>query len=70
MVLPDSYLTYATENAQIAQISASGDVTASSEGTTILSVKRNNISAVTAVRAGQLKTPQNQSELNVAIAEL
>ncbi|MCT7953626.1 cadherin-like domain-containing protein, partial [Ancylothrix sp. C2] len=70
VVLPDSYLTYGTENAEIAQISASGDVTASSEGTTILSVKRNNISAVTAVRAGQLKTPQNQGELNVAIAEL
>lgn len=69
VVLPDSYLTYASNNATVATIGTNGVVTGLSSGTTILSAARDGITAVTISRIGELAAPTNQAQLDVAIAE-
>ncbi|HEY9893199.1 MAG TPA: putative Ig domain-containing protein [Candidatus Sericytochromatia bacterium] len=70
VVLPDSYLTYASSMPTVAQVDVNGVVTGVADGVAILSATRNNVQAVTPVRVGELPTPTKDTELSVAIAEL
>ncbi|MCC5669344.1 hypothetical protein LC653_37310 [Nostoc sp. CHAB 5784] len=67
VILPYDYLQLASDNAAVAVMSA-GKVMGLSDGVSVLSASRNGISAVTALRVGEL-LPTNQTQLNVAIAE-
>jgi YD repeat-containing protein len=69
VVLPGDYLTWRTEKTGVATISDRGTVTGVSNGTTIFSVERNGLSAVTASRVGQTEIPGTEAELNTAIAQ-
>jgi len=71
VVLPASYLTYASLNPGVAPIDAFGKVTGLADGTSILSASRNNIQAVTAARVGELPiAAANDDEWNALLAEI
>lgn len=70
VVLPASYLTYASLNPGVAPIDAFGKVTGLADGTSILSASRNNIQAVTAARVGKMPIPANDDESNAQQAEI
>ena len=70
VVLPASYLTYASLNPGVAPIDAFGKVTGLADGTSILSASRNNIQAVTAARVGKMPIPANDDESNALRAEI
>jgi hypothetical protein len=70
VVLPASYLTYASLNPGVAPIDAFGKVTGLADGTSILSASRNNIQAVTAARVGKMPIPANDDESNALQAEI
>lgn len=69
VILPSSYVTFASENPTVALVSNTGTVTGSSNGTTILSVAKNGLQAVTAARVGISAPPTNDAEFNLALAE-
>ncbi|MDM9385690.1 PKD domain-containing protein [Chlorogloeopsis sp. ULAP01] len=68
VVLPYSYLQFASDNSAVAVVTSTGKVTPLSDGVSVLSAGRNGITAVTTLRVGEL-LPTNQAQLNVAIAE-
>ncbi|MEG4288374.1 Ig-like domain-containing protein [Microcoleus sp. C2C3] len=71
VVLPASYLTYASLNPGVAPIDAFGKVTGLADGTSILSASRNNIQAVTAARVGELPiAAANDDEWKALLAEI
>jgi predicted chitinase len=71
VVLPASYLTYASLNPGVAPIDAFGKVTGLADGTSILSASRNNIQAVTAARVGELPiAAASDDEWNALLAEI
>lgn len=71
VVLPASYLTYASLNPGVAPVDAFGKVTGLADGTSILSASRNNIQAVTAARVGELPiAAANDDEWNALLAEI
>jgi hypothetical protein len=70
VVLPASYLTYASLNPGVAPIDAFGKVTGLADGTSILSASRNNIQAVTAARVGKMPIAANDDESNALLAEI
>jgi len=70
VVLPASYLTYASLNPGVAPIDAFGKVTGLADGASILSASRNNIQAVTAARVGELPIAANDDEWNALLAEI
>jgi hypothetical protein len=70
VVLPASYLTYASLNPGVAPIDAFGKVTGLADGTSILSASGNNIQAVTAARVGELPIAANDDEWNALLAEI
>ena len=70
VVLPASYLTYASLNPGVAPIDAFGKVTGLADGTSILSASRNNIQAVTAARVGKMPIAANDDEWNALLAEI
>jgi hypothetical protein len=70
VVLPASYLTYASLNPGVAPIDAFGKVTGLADGTSILSASGNNIQAVTAARVGKMPIAANDDESNALLAEI
>jgi hypothetical protein len=70
VVLPASYLTYASLNSGVAPIDAFGKVTGLADGTSILSASGNNIQAVTTARVGEMPIPANDDEWNALLAEI
>jgi hypothetical protein len=69
VILPSDYLTWKSENGEVASVSLAGLVTGLSDGTTILSAQRNGIGAVTVSRVGKLAISPNEAEVNIALAE-
>lgn len=69
VILPGDYLNWFSENATVASVSGMGIITGLSNGTTVLTVSRGEIQAVTASRVGTLPIPTNRTELRIALAE-
>ncbi len=69
VIVPGDYLNWSSESEAVATVSDRGVVTGVSNGTTIFSIERNGLSAVTASRVGQAGFPGTEAELNTAIAE-
>ncbi|MGB6300739.1 MAG: putative Ig domain-containing protein, partial [Rivularia sp. (in: cyanobacteria)] len=69
VILPASYLQFGSESGLVADINQYGVLSGISDGVEIVSVRKNGISAVTAVRVGDIPAPSNDSEFYVALAE-
>ncbi|MEA5471931.1 putative Ig domain-containing protein [Spirulina sp. 06S082] len=69
VVLPDSYLTYISEDPAIADLAETGWVMGDGDGTTVLKVTRDGITAVTAIRVGETPEAQSEAELDSLLAE-
>ncbi|WP_460202278.1 DNA/RNA non-specific endonuclease [Scytonema sp. NUACC21] len=68
VVLPYSYLQFASDTSTVASVTNMGVVTGLNDGVSVLSASRNGISAVTALRVGEL-VPTSEAELNTELAE-
>ena len=68
VILPASYVNFGSGNGLVADINEYGVLSGVSDGVEIVSVRKNGIEAVTAVRIGDLQ-PTNQEELYLSIAE-
>jgi large repetitive protein len=64
VLLPDSYITYGSDQTSIASVDSNGFVSGLIDGVSILSAVRGNIQAVTALRVGNIPTPRSQQELS------
>ena len=69
VLLPGDYLNWSSESEGVASVSDRGVITGVANDTTIFSVERNDLTAVTASRVGQAGFPNTEAELNTAIAE-
>ncbi|MBP0022028.1 MAG: DNA/RNA non-specific endonuclease [Cyanobacteria bacterium SBLK] len=69
VVLPDSYLTYISEDPAIADLSETGWVTGDGEGATVLKATRDGITAVTAIRVGEAPDAESEAEVDTLLAE-
>ncbi len=69
LVLPDSYLTYSADNPGVVGVDGTGTVTPTADGVGIVKASRGEIQAVTALRVGEIPTPTNDAEFNIALAE-
>ncbi|NJL77654.1 MAG: tandem-95 repeat protein, partial [Richelia sp. SM2_1_7] len=68
VILPASYLQFGSENELVGRITDTGVLSGLSDGVSIVSVGRGGISAVTALRVGDL-LPTNEAENNILLAE-
>ena len=68
VILPASYVNFGSGNGLVADINQYGVLSGVSDGVEIVSVENDGISAVTAVRVGDLE-PTNQEEFYQSIAE-
>ncbi len=68
VILPASYLQFANDNELVARVTDTGVLVGEGDGVSIVSVQKNGIEAVTAVRVGDL-LPTNSSENNILLAE-
>ncbi|MGB3655927.1 MAG: hypothetical protein WBA41_32590, partial [Rivularia sp. (in: cyanobacteria)] len=69
VILPASYLNCGSENGLVADINQYGVLSGVIDGVSVVSVEKNGIQAVTAVRVGDIPAPSNDSEFYVALAE-
>ncbi|MBF2017367.1 MAG: putative Ig domain-containing protein [Rivularia sp. T60_A2020_040] len=68
VILPASYLQFGSENELVGRITDTGVLVGEGDGVSIVSVGRGGISAVTALRVGDL-LPTNEAENNILLAE-
>jgi large repetitive protein len=67
VLLPASYLQFTSDNFSIANVTAQGTVTGLGNGFSVLTATHGNLQAFTALGVGELGTPTNQTELNIAL---
>ncbi|MBV6627230.1 MAG: PKD domain-containing protein [Rivularia sp. (in: Bacteria)] len=69
VILPASYVRFGSESGLVADVNEYGVLSGLSDRVEIVTVRKNGISAVTAVRMGDIPAPSNDSEFYVALAE-